>query len=188
MNASPATPADAELFEDSIACALDLPAEFRPGPATIALSSAETVLRGIGMVEDQRREDAEDRGELPPAIHRLEAKLDLLLMLMGQFARQGGQLPPLRPVRWSRRGIRLETGARSAAGVGTAGVVRLQPASWLPECVELPVMVMAEAASGAGGYFLWLRFAELGASLEAALERHLFRLHRRQVAESRQAR
>ena len=48
--------------------------------------------------------------------------------------------------------------------------------------------VIAEAADGSGGHFLWLRFQRLGDGLEMAMERHLFRLHRRQVAEARRAR
>ncbi|HCT27412.1 MAG TPA: hypothetical protein DIW85_14540, partial [Stenotrophomonas sp.] len=35
---------------------------------------------------------------------------------------------------------------------------------------------------------LELRFQRLGDGLEMAMERHLFRLHRRQVAEARRAR
>ncbi|HEY9253827.1 MAG TPA: PilZ domain-containing protein, partial [Stenotrophomonas sp.] len=59
---------------------------------------------------------------------------------------------------------------------------------WLPEAIELPVRVLAEAASGTGGCFLWLQFDDLEPGLEAALERHLFRLHRRQIAETRRSR
>ncbi|WP_049476005.1 PilZ domain-containing protein, partial [Stenotrophomonas maltophilia] len=93
-----------------------------------------------------------------------------------------------RPVRWSRRGIRLQLGPRSGASPGQAGVVRLQPSDWLPDHIDLPVEVVAEAADGSGGHFLWLRFSHLGDGLEMAMERHLFRLHRRQVAEARRAR
>jgi hypothetical protein len=35
---------------------------------------------------------------------------------------------------------------------------------------------------------VWLRFDALPAAFEAALERHLFRIHRRAVAESRRPR
>lgn len=186
---SPSTPADAELFQDSISCELALPAEFRLGSAVARLGAAEAVLRGIAQVEDLRAEElGEERGELPQAVARIEAKLDLVLALIGQLARQSGHALPLRPVRWSRRGIRLETGVRSGAATGAAGTLAVQPADWLPENVELPVTVLAESASGSGGFFLWLRFGELGSGLEVALERHLFRLHRRQVADARRAR
>ncbi|WP_140721434.1 MULTISPECIES: PilZ domain-containing protein [Gammaproteobacteria] len=181
--------AESGLFADALSCELALPAEFRPGAGIARAGAAESVLRSIAQVEDLRSDDpGEDRGELPQAVARMEAKLDLVLALIGHLARQSGQALPLRPVRWSRRGIRLETGARSGAMPGAAGTLSLQPADWLPENIELPVAVVAEAASGTGGFFLWLRFGELGPGLEAALERHLFRLHRRQVADARRAR
>lgn len=186
---SPSTPADAELFQDSISCELALPAEFRLGAGILRAGAAESVLRGIALVEDLRSDEpGEDRGELPQAMARMEAKLDLVLALIGQLTRQSGHALPLRPVRWSRRGIRLETGVRSGAVPGAAGTLGLQPADWLPENIELPVTVLAEAASGSGGFFLWLQFSELGGGLEVALERHLFRLHRRQIADARRAR
>ncbi|MFT4246808.1 MAG: PilZ domain-containing protein [Pseudomonas sp.] len=186
---SPSTPADAELFQDAISCELALPAEFRLGTGITRAGAAESVLRGIAQVEDLRGDEtSEERGELPQAIARVEAKLDLILALIGQLARQSGHALPLRPVRWSRRGIRLEIGPRSGAVPGAAGTLALQPADWLPETIELPVTLLAEAASGNGGFFLWLRFSELGAGVEAALERHLFRLHRRQVADARRLR
>ncbi|WP_267119406.1 PilZ domain-containing protein, partial [Xanthomonas sacchari] len=63
----------------------------------------------------------------------------------------------------------------------------LQPSDWLPDHLELPVRVLAEAAT-AGVVQLWLRFETQPPGLEEALERHLFRLHRRQIADSRRAR
>lgn len=177
--------AEAELFDDTLSCELDIPAEFVAGSQRASRpGSAEALLRGLAQVEEARNDDIhEDRGNLPPLVQRMDAKLDLLLVLLGRLARQQGDELPLRPVRWSRRGLRLETGARHGAA---AGIVRLQPAEWLPDHVELPVSVIAEAATGVGSHYLWLRFDALDAGLEAAMERHIFRLHRRQVAKARQ--
>jgi len=181
--------AESELFEQTLSCELSLPAEFRLGSAPGRQGAAEALLRGLAQIEDLRSEDShEDRGELPLIVQRMDAKLDLMLALIGRLARQSQDTLPLRPARWSRRGIRLETGARLGAPAGAAGVLALQPGDWLPERMELAVTVLAEAASGTGGYFLWLRFEDLGGGLEAALERHLFRLHRRQVADARRTR
>ncbi len=183
-------PAESELFDDTLSCELDIPAEFVAGSRQTARSgSAEALLRGLAQVEEARSDDThEDRGNLPPLVQRMDAKLDLLLVLLGRLARQQGDDLPLRPVRWSRKGLRLETGARAGAVPGSAGSVKLQPADWLPDHVELPVTVIAESASGTGSHYLWLRFEPLGAGLEAAMERHIFRLHRRQVAETRRIR
>ena len=86
-----------------------------------------------------------------------------------------------------RRGLRMELGQRTGSAPGSLGIVRLQPVDWLPDHIELPVQVLAEAASGNGGHYLWLRLNNPGTALEMALERHLVRLHRRQIANSRRA-
>ena len=181
-------PAESQLFDETLSCEVDLPADFIRGSNGVRAGMAEQLLRSIGLVEDARGDDKDDRGESTAAQQRVEAKLDLALMLVGRLVRQQADPLPLRPLRWSRRGIRLQLGPRSGAVVGSAGTVRLQPSDWLPDHVDLPVQVMAEAADGAGGHYLWLRFGELGDGLELALERHLFRLHRRQVADARRHR
>ena len=178
--------AESALFTDALTCELALPAEFRAGHGVSRVGAAESVLRAIAQVDEVRGDEpGEDRGELPQAVVRIEAKLDLVLALIGQMARQSGQTLPLCPVRWSRRGIRLETDVRSGMMPGTSGTLALQPADWLTETIELPVTVLAEAADESGGFCLWLRFDSLGSTLESALERYLFRLHRRQVADAR---
>jgi len=180
-------PAESALFDETLCCDLDLPADFLRGSAAVRAGVAEQLLRSIALVEDSRGDEKDERGETSLAQQRIEAKLDLVLVLVGRLVRERHADLPLRPVRWSRRGIRLELGPRSGATVGTQGLVRLQPSEWLPDHVDLPVEVLAEAASPAGSHYLWLRFGALGDSLEMALERHLFRIHRRQVAEARRA-
>jgi len=179
-------PAESELFDETLSCDVALPAEFRLGSSVIRPGSAETLLRSVALVEDSRGDDGhDDRGESSAQLQRLEAKLDLTMVLLGRLVRQSAQDLDLRPLRWSRRGIRLELGARTGAAAGSLGVIRLQPCDWLPDHIDLTVTVLAEAATGAGSCFLWLRFAPMSDGLEMALERHLFRLHRRQVADSR---
>ncbi|MEE7559405.1 PilZ domain-containing protein, partial [Xanthomonas sp. Kuri4-2] len=133
-------PAESELFDGALSCELLQPAEFRLGNMPGGVAPAETLLRGLAQIEDLRSEDSkEERGDLPLMVQRMEAKLDLMLLLLGRLARQAGDALPLRPVRWSRHGIRLETGTRSGAMPGAAGVLSLQPVEWLPEQVALPV-------------------------------------------------
>jgi hypothetical protein len=52
--------------------------------------------------------------------------------------------------------------------------------------LRLPVEVLAAETDG-DGRRLWLRFEGLGPGLSAALERHLFRVHRREIAERRRS-
>lgn len=182
-------PAESELFDETLSCELALPAEFRIGSAVIRPGTAEILLRSVALVEDARGDDGhDDRSDATLQVQRLEAKLDLVMVLLGRLVRQSSQDLPLRPLRWSRRGIRLEQGARSGAAPGSMGVIRLQPCDWLPDHIDLPVVIVAEAANGSGAHYLWLRFEGLSDALEMALERHLFRLHRRQIAEARRLR
>jgi hypothetical protein len=182
-------PAESELFDETLSCELALPAEFRIGSAVIRPGTAETLLRSVALVEDARGDEGhDDRSDATLQVQRLEAKLDLVMVLLGRLVRQTTQDLPLRPLRWSRRGIRLEQGTRSGATPGSMGVIRLQPCDWLPDHIDLPVVIVAEAANGSGAHYLWLRFEGLSDALEMALERHLFRLHRRQIAEARRLR
>jgi len=181
-------PAESELFYETLS-EVALPAEFRIGSAVIRPGTAETLLRSVALVEDARGDDGhDDRSDATLQVQRLEAKLDLVMVLLGRLVRQSAQDLPLRPLRWSRRGIRLEQGSRSGAAPGSMGVIRLQPCDWLPDHIDLPVVIVAEAANGSGAHYLWLRFEGLSDALEMALERHLFRLHRRQIAEARRLR
>lgn len=182
-------PAESELFDETLSCEVALPAEFRIGSAVIRPGTAETLLRSVALVEDARGDDGhDDRSDATLQVQRLEAKLDLVMVLLGRLVRQSAQDLPLRPLRWSRRGIRLEQGSRSGAAPGSMGVIRLQPCDWLTDHIDLPVVIVAEAANGSGAHYLWLRFEGLSDALEMALERHLFRLHRRQIAEARRLR
>jgi hypothetical protein len=182
-------PAESELFDETLSCEVALPAEFRIGSAVIRPGTAETLLRSVALVEDARGDDGhDDRSDATLQVQRLEAKLDLVMVLLGRLVRQSAQDLPLRPLRWSRRGIRLEQGSRSGAAPDSMGVIRLQPCDWLPDHIDLPVVIVAEAANGSGAHYLWLRFEGLSDALEMALERHLFRLHRRQIAEARRLR
>ncbi|MDX5517059.1 PilZ domain-containing protein [Stenotrophomonas sp. RG-453] len=182
-------PAESELFDETLSCEVALPAEFRIGSAVIRPGTAETLLRSVALVEDARSDDGhDDRSDATLQVQRLEAKLDLVMVLLGRLVRQSVQDLPLRPLRWSRRGIRLEQGSRSGAAPGSMGVIRLQPCDWLPDHIDLPVVIVAEAANGSGAHYLWLSFEGLSDALEMALERHLFRLHRRQIAEARRLR
>lgn len=179
--------AEAGLFGDTLSCDALLPAGFRPGAAHGRVPQAEALLRGLAQVEDLRTDDnaEEKRGELPLLAQRMDAKLDLIMVLLGRLVRQTTQDLPPRPLRWSARGLRLLMDADTPPpAADTAGLLRLQPSDWLPDELELPAIVMASAGD-AEGLWLWLRFPALSPALEEAMDRHLFRMHRRQVADAR---
>lgn len=183
------TPASAEdvLFGEILACDELRPAAFLPGrdadPVAIAVA-AEALLRALAVVEDGPRGDEPDPGT-DHALTRIEAKIDLLTALVASLCAQAGGDPPRR-LRWSARGAAIDV--PDAPVAGTRGYLRVRPADWLPSPLQLPATVLATGADGTGGHRTWLRFDDLGVPLQAALERHLFRQHRRSVAESRRPR
>lgn len=182
--------ARAQLFDDTLACEERRPATFLANaPGADALHQvcvrAENLLRALAVLEEGRSDEPEERGAQEVTLVRIEAKLDLLAALV-TAAIPPRDADPIRPLRWSARGACLAVETPLAAG--TPGLFRMQPAEWLPSPLVLPASVLACADDGAGRHAAWLRFGPLPATLEAALERHLFRIHRRAIAEARRPR
>lgn len=176
-----------QLFGDVLTCAESHPAAFLPGPFDAQrlrahVIQAEGLLRALAVVEDSVRNEDNDP-HLDTAFRRLEAKIDLLTALVAGFA-AGQTEDAVRVLHWSARGARLEAGVTYP--LYTPGLFRVQPAEWLPSPLVLPATLVAvESDPVTSAPALWLRFEALGPALQAALERHLFRVHRRAVAESR---
>jgi len=185
--AVPDHPAERALFEGVLTCDTVLPARFEAGDRPLLQAQSQALLQGLAVAEDVRGDDPENRKETTPAQQRIEAKLDLALSLLGRLARQHeGPLPIVR-LRWSHRGLRLDLAAAAAVAEDEPGIVTLQPAEWLGDRIELPVRVLAQAQGTGGAHHLWLSLDSLMPGLAEAMERHLFRLHRKQIAEARQA-
>lgn len=176
--------ADRRLFADTLSCELELPVEVAASEGRGRQAQAATLLASLAQLEDLRKEDGEEHGDLPHLAQRMDAKLDLILALLGRLASSQGAMR-LRPLRWSRHGVRIDyDNALPPLAAQEAVVLRLQPADWLPDHLELPAVVMDQAGLARGGR-LWLGFSDLRADLSEAMDRHLFRLHRRQIAEQR---
>lgn len=177
--------ADAALFGDALACedlqrAAFVPQRLDPGWLETSCARAELHLSAIATIEDSRAD--EDDGTQGPALRRIEAKLDLLLGLLGQQgALTGSASPGL--LRWSGQGARLQVSTPYVEG--DTGVFHMQAAAWLPDPLALPAVVIACAPGDGGHYDLWLQFTPLPDTTRAALERHVFRQHRRAIAERR---
>lgn len=186
--------ARALVFGDTLACEETRPATFLPGELDanlqrVACLRSDALLRAIAVVEDSRNEDGEERSPQDSAMQRVEAKLDLLTALVATLVNNQETGDPPRPFRWSALGVCLAVsdGIAVESAPGTVGMFRVQPCDWLPETLQLPASVLASVAD-ANGHHLWLRFQALPPTLTASLERHLFRVHRRAIAESRRAR
>ncbi|TBR12493.1 MAG: PilZ domain-containing protein [Lysobacter sp.] len=182
------------LFDDVIATVESRPAVLLPEAPDASrrrglATRAEALLRALALVEDGRPDEPEEHGQADPALRRLEAKVDLLVSLVGSLLQREQTPDPLRTLQWSARGasIELPMDAPALAAAGAIAMLRLHLSDALPEPLQLPVRVLAVEPSPAGRR-LFLQFDHLPPSLEALLERHLFRTHRRAIAESRRQR
>lgn len=177
------------LFGDALTCDELRPAAFLAGgidSAALASFNArgEALLQSLAVVEDGvRNEEPEQPAD--HALHRLEAKVDLLMALVAGLCASRDD-DPMQPLQWSARGASLAIAAPVPVGAG--GRFRVRPSDWLPSPLILPATVLACDTDADGHSRIWLRFGPLSPALEAALERHLFRVHRRAVAESRRPR
>lgn len=183
------SPAEAErcLFGDALVCSDELAWSLTPGPerpdeVLRHQAIAERLLRSAASAEASGPEDSEHAPQ-EAALLRMEAKIDLALELLGRMlaAEQPHSAPS--PARWSRLGAQVL--AASERAPGSRHLLSLQLPTGLNLPLRLPVEVLACEAREAGQYALWLAFTPASAGLEAALERFLFRQHRRQIAAHR---
>ena len=182
-----------QVFGDALATE-----EMRPAAVLPALADehrrralamrAEVLLRALAVLEDSRADESDDRATADPAVRRLEAKVDLLVGLVGSLLLRDAPADAPRLMQWSARGCAVEVPSVDPGLVpGGAALLRVQPSDALPEALQLPARVLAIEPSPAGRR-VWLAFDALPPALEAALERHLFRVHRRAIAGSRRPR
>lgn len=165
-------PASQDVLGDSLAVTLTLPIEATDRPADPA--AATRLLELIALIEDNA---ADTRGTDPPpaGLARLEAKLDLLLLLLA--GRHDGQRPAMTSLRLSATGLQWPAGALPV----DCPRVALYPCTWLPQ----PMVLDLESPSECGEWH-GARWATSDAALREALQRWIFRVHRRAVAKRRQ--
>lgn len=172
--------ADAALFDGAVACDLAARLRLQPGPpAAGSAEAAERLLRDLAIMEERRGESDDAAHPPDPALRRLEAKLDLMLHLLAQALPALAPLP-VRAVRLSARGLRIDTSAADAAIASGPATLVWQPADGLPLAMHLPVRRLAGADERS-----WWAFEPLEPAVSDLLERHVFRLHRRWLAAQR---
>lgn len=155
-------------------------AELPAGSEAERLAEANTrVLTAVALLEEHHQlPDEPSQTELE--LHRIHNKLNLLLELVGSFL----QLQALRPepvaVCLSWRGLSWASGGDDPAA-GSVGLVELH----LNPALPLPLRWPARIVAGGSGEVV-AEFAPVPEYCQMALERHVFKHHRRKVAETRQ--
>jgi len=112
-------------------------------------------------------------------LQRIHHKLNLLLELLGSFLLQQLPRPPAVSLRLSWRGLAWAGGGD--AEVGSAGMIEIYLSPVLPQPLRLPAHIVACNAGETVA-----EFDPMPEFCQAALERHVFQQHRREVAETRQ--
>ena len=141
------------------------------------------LLRALAMMDDGAEGERDEADPRAAELSRIEAKVDLVLARLGAVLSARAESLPATALRWSRLGARLRLASSPAR---PDGVLRVHLDPRLPQALELPARLVGTERLG-GECLAWLRFEGLDPALEAALERHVFRRHRREVAESRRA-
>ena len=179
---SPDTPADPNdplagslSHSEALAVVWQATAALPDGLELADLNRRAVALLGLLGSLDEPAPQPEDDPQLAAQLQRLDQKLDLLLSLVGEWLARELTLPAPQPVRLGVRGVLWQTALQPGPGRVS---LYLQPA--LPVALQLP----AQLHTLPDGQAL-AEFQGLDPQLTDALERHIFRQHRRAVALAR---
>jgi len=131
---------------------------------------------------------AESPDEAPPRaqdILRLEARLNLLLAMVGELLAAQRPRPPARAVRLGGGWVEWRDPQPPAVGDALAIDLYLNPS--IPDAVTLPARVESVGELRQGQAVVHATFLEIPPSVLNAMEKLVFRWHRRRVAEQRRA-
>jgi hypothetical protein len=147
------------------------------------LESNLTVLQAACAIgESVSTETLDERQLLGADLARLETKLNLLLDMTGALLSREGLLPASVPVELTSRSIRWESDRPPKPGDFLE--IALYPCTGLPKPVVL-VAVVHDVQATAAGFRVDAEWFELAQALNDALEKMIFRNHRRRVALTR---
>ncbi len=174
-----------EALAEAICLEGVLPVAWKDMPA--ALSDAEyaalhegnlMLLNALAVMEQPRHGDSEDSLAVHQDLFRLEAKLDLLTSLVTRLLDKYELVPPLAAVKLTARSFHWH-GSMLPSEAGRSGIIEIYVHPLVAAPLRLPARI-----EQAGSAVL----AEQPQVMRNALEKFLFRQHRRQVAGSRQGR
>lgn len=153
-------------------------AQWPAGPEMAEANRNAIALLGLLGSLDESPPPIEDIPQLAAHLQRLDQKLDLVLELLGSLLAREQVLPTPVPVRLSARGVAWSAAPVPAAGPGWLTLYLLPH---LPKALELPARLSPLTGTGE----VVAEFHGLDPALADALERFVFRRHRRAVALNR---
>lgn len=130
-----------------------------------------SLFQALAVIDESALPDLQDHGALGQELMRLDAKLNLILSMVGQLLSQQSDLPPPSELVLTASSLRLP-GMEVPDGAGLAEV-------YLHPGIAMPLVLPVTFTGGSG------LIHGLAADVQNALERYLFRQHRRAVATAR---
>jgi len=188
-NAAPGslTPGGWDDFEQRVSCEESLHADCEPlawPPSQGRLQQLSdrnaNTLAAIAALEERRADTGEDDSPLMQEMLRMDAKLTVLVEIVNNLLVPGSVLPPRQLLRFNALGAILPAGLAPTGG-GLLLRIRFDLCRSLP--LELAVRVERQFDDGR----VFVAFAPLGDAVGDAIERLVFRHHRRKVAGARQS-
>jgi hypothetical protein len=173
-------------FEQRVSCEESLhadgePLAWPPSPALLQQLAERNanVLAAIAALEERRADSGEDDSPLMQEILRMDAKLNVLVEIVNSLLVPDSVLPPRQLLRFNAIGALLPAGL---APVGGGLLLRIR----FDLCRSLPLELAAQVQRQFDDGRVFVIFAPLGEALSDAIERLVFRHHRRKVAGARQ--
>ncbi len=162
------------------------PLRWVPAAQTSARDAPERVLATVAVLEESHSISNEDNDPVLTELQFLDAKLNMLVdMVYCLYEQQAGR-PLEHEFVMSARSLRF-SGQGPAPVHGERGVIELHLHPFVVKPLRLAAQV-ATVESTSNSWTASLEFQPAGEALSDALERHVFRRHRRAVAEARQTR
>jgi hypothetical protein len=138
-----------------------------------------SVLGTLAVFNERRSEGADEENPLTQDIQRLDSKLNVLMAMLEQLLRRDGELPPRVKVSFNAIGALLPTAIWPAGQ--TRALVRLH----FDGCLALPLELAAQRVQERDADHIFAVFESMDEATCDAIERLVFRHHRRKVAERR---
>lgn len=175
-------------FADGLTFEGELPLTWQPlpGPPTAAdlhrfNDGNEPLLRALTALMDSHPPGHSEESEYPQELTRLEAKLDLLLDMVGRALALQGETPAMLPLRLSARGIEWPAAARPTSGSWVLVRLYLHPRYLQP--LELVGQAVPEGESHEG--VVVIAFHGMQEVVRDCIDKFIFRHHRRVIASQR---
>lgn len=138
-----------------------------------------SVLGTLAVFSERRAELADDENPAAQEMQRLDSKMNVLMAMLDQLLQRGADLPLRVRVSFNAMGALLPKTLWPAGE--TQALVRLH----FDGCLALPLELLAQRVQERDGDHVFVAFETLDEATCDAIERLVFRHHRRKVAERR---